>query len=55
MRNLSIALGLAVASFGPEAALVLAAAFIVQVQSAAWSVRFMDTAFPKKRVAASKA
>ena len=37
MRNLSIALGLAVASFGAEAALVLSAAFIVQVQSAAWS------------------
>lgn len=47
MRNLSIALGLAVASFGAEAALVLAAAFIVQVQSAAWSVRFMDAAFPR--------
>lgn len=41
MRNLSIALGLAVASFGAEAALVLSAAFIVQVQSAAWSVKFM--------------
>lgn len=48
MRNLSIALGLAVASFGAEAALVLAAAFIVQVQSAAWSVRFMDAAFPRR-------
>lgn len=45
MRNLSIALGLAMASFGAEAALVLAAAFIVQVQSAAWSVRFMTAAF----------
>jgi ACR3 family arsenite efflux pump ArsB len=42
MRNLSIALGLAVASFGAEAALVLAAAFIVQVQSAAWSVRAFE-------------
>lgn len=45
MRNLSIALGLAVASFGAEAALVLAAAFIIQVQSAAWSVKFMNAAF----------
>ena len=45
MRNLSIALGVAMASFGSEAALVLAAAFIVQVQSAAWSVRFTDRAF----------
>lgn len=41
MRNLSIALGLAVTNFGVEAALILAAAFIVQVQSAAWSVRFL--------------
>lgn len=39
MRNLSIALGIAVAQFGPEAALVLAGAYIVQVQSAAWYVR----------------
>lgn len=46
MRNLSIALGLAVASFGPEAALVLSAAFIVQVQSAAWSVRFLGKSQP---------
>jgi arsenite transporter len=45
MRNLSIALGVAMTSFGSEAALVLAAAFIVQVQSAAWSVRFTDKAF----------
>ena len=42
MRNLSIALGIAIASFGPEAALVLAAAYIVQVQGAAWYVRFVD-------------
>lgn len=45
MRNLSIALGVAMTSFGSEAALVLAAAFIIQVQSAAWSVRFTDRAF----------
>ena len=42
MRNLSIALGIAVASFGPEAALVLAAAYIVQVQGAAWYVKIAD-------------
>lgn len=42
MRNLSIALGIAVTSFGPEAALVLALAYIVQVQSAAWYVRACD-------------
>ncbi len=42
MRNLSIALGIAIASFGPEAALVLAAAYIVQVQGAAWYTHFAD-------------
>jgi ACR3 family arsenite efflux pump ArsB len=45
MRNLSIALGIAIASFGAEAALVLAAAFIVQVQSAAWYVKVTDRVF----------
>lgn len=45
MRNLSIALGIAIASFGPEAALVLAAAYIVQVQGAAWYVRLTDRIF----------
>jgi ACR3 family arsenite efflux pump ArsB len=42
MRNLSVALGIAIASFGPEAALVVAGAYIVQVQGAAWYVRFAD-------------
>jgi ACR3 family arsenite efflux pump ArsB len=45
MRNLSIALGVAMASFGPEAALVLAVAYVIQVQSAAWYVRFADRVF----------
>ncbi len=36
MRNLSIALGIAVAAFGPETALVITLAFILQVQGAAW-------------------
>jgi ACR3 family arsenite efflux pump ArsB len=45
MRNLSIALGIAMAQFGPDAALVLAAAYIVQVQSAAWYVRLSDKIF----------
>ncbi len=45
MRNLSIALGIAITSFGPEAALVLAAAYVVQVQAAAWYVRFTDRVF----------
>lgn len=45
MRNLSIALGIAITSFGPEAALVLAAAYVVQVQAAAWYVRLTDRVF----------
>lgn len=36
MRNLSIALGLAIASFGPDTALITTLGFILQVQSAAW-------------------
>jgi ACR3 family arsenite efflux pump ArsB len=45
MRNLSIALGIAAAQFGPEAALVLAVAYIVQVQGAAWYVKSTDRVF----------
>jgi ACR3 family arsenite efflux pump ArsB len=48
MRNLSIALALAMNLFGPEgaeAALLIALAYVVQVQSAAWSVRLADRAF----------
>lgn len=45
MRNLSIALGIAIASFGPEAALILAAAYIVQVQAAAWYVKLTGRLF----------
>jgi ACR3 family arsenite efflux pump ArsB len=51
MRNLSIALGLAINLFGPagaEAALLIALAYVVQVQSAAWSVRLADRAFGPK-------
>jgi len=50
MRNLSIALGIAMASFGAEAALVLAAAYIVQVQSAAWYVKATDSIFGPQTV-----
>lgn len=45
LRNLSISLAVAINAFGPEgssAALVIVAAFIVQTQMAAWSVKFMD-------------
>jgi ACR3 family arsenite efflux pump ArsB len=55
MRNLSIALGIAMTSFGSEAALVLAAAFIVQVQSAAWSVRLTSRLFGPAPAAAPSA
>ncbi|NDV24452.1 arsenic resistance protein [Desulfovibrio sp. JC022] len=48
MRNLSIALAIAINAFGPQgsdAALVIAVAYIIQVQSAAWYVRFTDRIF----------
>jgi len=48
MRNLSIALALAMSAFGSagsDAALVISLAYIVQVQSAAWYVRFTERLF----------
>jgi len=48
MRNLSIALAVAINAFGPagsDAALVIALAYIIQVQSAAWYVRFTPQLF----------
>ena len=48
MRNLSIALAVAINGFGQEgthAALVIALAYIIQVQSAAWYVKLTDTVF----------
>ena len=48
MRNLSIALAIALNAFGAEgssAALVIAIAYIIQVQSAAWYVKFTDRIF----------
>ncbi|HBA73663.1 MAG: arsenite transporter [Geobacteraceae bacterium GWC2_55_20] len=48
MRNLSIALAVAMNAFGKagsEAALVIALAYIIQVQSAAWYVRLTDKVF----------
>lgn len=50
MRNLSIALAIAMTVFaerGAEIAVILAFAYIVQVQSAAWYVRFTDRIFGK--------
>jgi len=51
MRNLSICLAIAMLTFGktnPEVALVVALAFIIQVQSAAWYVRLSDKIFGPK-------
>jgi len=48
MRNLSIALAIAINAFGAQgqdAALVIAIAYIIQVQSAAWYVTFTDRIF----------
>ena len=48
MRNLSIALAIAINAFGPEgadAALVIALAYIIQVQSAAWYVKLTEPIF----------
>jgi ACR3 family arsenite efflux pump ArsB len=48
MRNLSIALALAINAFGPQgagAALVVALSYVVQVQAAAWYVKFTDRIF----------
>ena len=50
MRNLSIALAIAINAFGAQgssAALVIAIAYIIQVQSAAWYVKLTDTIFGK--------
>ncbi|NJP07288.1 MAG: arsenic resistance protein [Chloroflexaceae bacterium] len=48
MRNLSIALAIAMTVFGPqgsEIALIIAVAYIIQVQAAAWYVKFTDAIF----------
>ena len=48
MRNLSIALAIAMTAFGEEGseiALIIALAYIIQVQSAAWYVKFTDRIF----------
>lgn len=53
MRNLSIALAIAMAVFkdkGAEVALIIALSYIIQVQSAAWYVKFTDKIFGKKQV-----
>jgi predicted Na+-dependent transporter len=45
MRNLSIALAIAMTAFGRQGltiALLVALAYVIQIQSAAWYVRFVD-------------
>jgi len=56
MRNLSIALAIAINAFGEQgadAALVIAVSYIIQVQSAAWYVKVTDKVFgpPEKEAA----
>ena len=56
MRNLSIALAIAMTVFaerGAEIAVILALAYIVQVQSAAWYVRFTNAIFGKAAASAA--
>lgn len=51
MRNLSIALALSMTAFGEagaQAALLIALAYIIQVQSAAWYVKLTDRVFPQE-------
>lgn len=52
MRNLSIALALSMTAFGEagaQAALLIALAYIVQVQSAAWYVKLTSRIFPEEK------
>ena len=51
MRNLSIALAIAMTAFGNEGsniALIIALGYVIQVQSAAWYVKFTDFIFGKE-------
>jgi arsenite transporter len=58
MRNLSIALAIAMTAFGPagsEIALIIALAYIIQVQAAAWYVKFTERIFgPVPEAAAAR-
>ena len=53
MRDLSIALAIAMTAFGKEGmtiALLIALAYIIQIQSAAWYVKFVDIMFGKTKI-----
>lgn len=57
MRNLSIALAIAMTVFGPEGseiALIIAMGYIIQVQSAAWYVKLTDKIFGPAPVVATE-
>ncbi len=48
MRNLSVALAIAMSAFpthGAEIAIIIAMAYIIQVQAAAWYVKLTDKLF----------
>ena len=58
MRNLSIAPALAINAFGPQgagAALMVALSYVVQVQAAAWYVKYTDRIFGPAMPAAAAA
>lgn len=42
LRNLSISIGLAATAFGPNAALMVSLAFLIQQQAAAWYIKFNE-------------
>ena len=58
MRDLSIALAIAMTAFGKEGmtiALLIALAYIIQIQSAAWYVKFIDVMFGAPKIKLEKA
>ncbi|MEN8211090.1 MAG: universal stress protein [Thermodesulfobacteriota bacterium] len=57
MRDLSIALAIAMTAFGKEGmtiALLISLAYIIQIQSAAWYVKFIDVMFGKTKIEPKK-
>lgn len=55
MRNLSIALAIAMTAFGTQGsqiAIIIALGYIIQVQAAAWYVKFTDRLFGSPQAAA---
>jgi ACR3 family arsenite efflux pump ArsB len=58
MRNLSIALAIAMTAFGKQGAdiaLIIAIGYIIQVQSAAWYVKFTNIIFGREKESIPKA